>query len=290
MNEPWTFTLAEGATLGRPIHGVVHPAANGNAPWVLLVHGFKGFMDWGFFPELARRLCTAGLTAVRFNLSGNGISSPDHSERFDDEEGFAHNTYSNELRDIDTVLRWWTAQPGVDPNAGTIFGHSRGGGLALLAAAAHPELRAVATWAAIEDVDRLDQAGKAAWRESGVLLIPNARTGQTHRIALDLLEDVERNRAALNILAACARIEVPLLLVHGTADAAVPVTAANHLHAANPAATLLIVEGADHVFGARHPLDGVPPDLERVMKATIEHFVRCSVTSDDHDRTSRAGP
>src|SRR5512143_489800 len=42
-------------------------------PAVLIVHGFKGFKDWGMFPPLADRVARAGFTAVSFNLSGSGV-------------------------------------------------------------------------------------------------------------------------------------------------------------------------------------------------------------------------
>ena len=40
---------------------------------VVLVHGFKGFARFAFFPWLAVRLAAAGLNAVTFNFSGSGV-------------------------------------------------------------------------------------------------------------------------------------------------------------------------------------------------------------------------
>jgi len=42
-------------------------------PAVVVVHGFKGFKDWGMFPRLAERLAQAGFSAVSFNMSGSGV-------------------------------------------------------------------------------------------------------------------------------------------------------------------------------------------------------------------------
>jgi hypothetical protein len=42
-------------------------------PAVLILHGFKGFKDWGMFPPFAERLARAGFTAVSFNVSGSGV-------------------------------------------------------------------------------------------------------------------------------------------------------------------------------------------------------------------------
>ncbi|HEX9709632.1 MAG TPA: alpha/beta hydrolase, partial [Candidatus Thermoplasmatota archaeon] len=62
---------------------------------VVVVHGFKGFKDWGFFPHVARRLAAAGHAAVVFNFSGAGVGRD--TEHFADLDGFARNTLSREL-------------------------------------------------------------------------------------------------------------------------------------------------------------------------------------------------
>ena len=44
-------------------------------PAVVLLHGFKGFRSWGFFPTLADRLARAGFTAVSYSASGSGVDA-----------------------------------------------------------------------------------------------------------------------------------------------------------------------------------------------------------------------
>ena len=70
-------------------------------PAVVVVHGFKGFKDWGMFPHLADRLALAGLTAVTFNLSGSGV---DDAGQFSLPDRFGHNTFSAELHDLTRLL------------------------------------------------------------------------------------------------------------------------------------------------------------------------------------------
>jgi dienelactone hydrolase len=125
-------------------------------PYVLLLHGFKGFMHWGFFPELSRRVARAGLVAVSFNFSGSGVG--ERQEEFTEEEAFARNTYSRELEDVARVGRHVASGvlAGVDPARGAIVGHSRGGGIALLHAAEVGDYRSLVTWSAIDEVDRFD--------------------------------------------------------------------------------------------------------------------------------------
>src|SRR3954453_2419477 len=70
-------------------------------PAVAVVHGFKGFKDWGMFPHLAERLARAGFTAVTFNLSGSGV---DDAGEFSLPDRFAHDTFTAGLTDLGRVL------------------------------------------------------------------------------------------------------------------------------------------------------------------------------------------
>jgi len=240
---------------------------------VLVMHGFKGFMHWGFFPELSRRIAEAGLVAVSLNVSGSGIGEA--LQNFTEEEAFAHNTYSKDLEDLELVRAHVLSGLGcVARGRLGAFGHSRGGGMVLLHAARHGDYKALVTWAAIDEVDRFDAAAKAEWRERGYTLIHNARTGQDHRLDLDVLEDVEAYRSELDILAACSRIDAPTLVVHGTADPAVEFAAGERIAAAMPAAAarLMAIEGAAHTFGATHPQGAVGEELDGVLTATVAHF------------------
>jgi pimeloyl-ACP methyl ester carboxylesterase len=251
-------------------HGYQH--APRSLPYVLVLHGFKGFMNWGFFPLLSRRLARAGIVAISFNVSGSGIG--EDLESFTDEEGFAANTLSRELEDIELVRTFARSGrlQGVDPGTCALFGHSRGGGTMLIHAAEHGDARALVTWSAVENFDRFDEATKQSWREQGYIPIVNARTGQVLRLAWTALEDLETHRARLDPLAAARRLRLPALFVHGAADDVVPAAASRELHAAYAGSRLLVIEGAGHTFGAKHPLDGIPDALDRALDATIAFF------------------
>ncbi len=101
----------------------------------------------------------------------------------------------------------------------------------------------------------------------------NARTGQEMPLDVGLLEDLEANRQRLDIEAAAAELgDLPWLIVHGEKDASVSVSDAERLAAANPHATLDVIRGAGHTFGAIHPFEGSGPELDRAIRATSEHF------------------
>jgi uncharacterized protein len=245
-------------------------------PAVVVVHGFKGFKDWGMFPPAAERLAQAGFTVVTFNLSGSGV---DADGEFTFADRFGRNTYSIELADIARVIdalergELGTAAP----SSLGLLGHSRGGGDAVLHAAKDPRVLALATWAAIGSVDRWTPSTRENWRERGMLDIVNARTGQVLPLYTDLLDDIEQHgRGALDIVAAAGRMAAPWLIVHGTADESVAFSDAERLHRASaaPVTELLAMEGAGHTFGTVHPWAGMPAPFDDVLRATTTWFAR----------------
>ncbi len=245
-------------------------------PAVIVLHGFKGFKDWGMFPAFADRLARAGFTAVSFNVSGSGV---DDAGEGSFPERFGHNTFATELRDLDALVAALDAgQLGVvRPSSVGIVGHSRGGGMAILWTASHPRVSALVTWAAIATVRRWNPQQREAWRAAGRLDIVNVRTQAILPLYLDTLDEIDAlGGTVLDIEAAAPRIAVPWLLAHGTADEAVPLAEAHRLGKdANPAVlTPLFIESAGHTFGAVHPPAAHPPHLEQVITASIAHLIR----------------
>ena len=263
---------------------VVTRAANEpSAPWVLLVHGHRGFMDWSFFPELADRIATAGITAVAFNLSGSGIG-PDLAE-FTDREGFAKNTYTQELEDIECVRAALDEGllPDVGPGPGALFGHSRGGGMSLLHAAARGDYRALALWAPMHRVALFGAESRRSFRERGYILSPLAWSDPL-RLDRDILDDAERNAERLDIAAACRRLDVPVQLVFGGRDRLLEAGAVETLEEHLRDSRTIVVEGVGHTLGARHPMRAVEPPLEQGLDATVRFLAQALLGAADDPR------
>ena len=241
---------------------------------VFVCHGFKGFAHWGFFPYLAQSLADSGLTAITFDFSGSGIG-PDR-ESYTQPEAFASNTFSREQEDLDNIVDYARRRKWIDGKFG-MFGHSRGGGAAILyAGAPDSDVGALVTWASISHVQRWKPEDTLEWRKRGFVEITNTRTGEILLLGTDLLDEVEAHGATkVNIEAAAGKIRVPWLIVHGTADETVPIAEGKRLHELSPGvSTLRLIEGGDHAFGAKHPLTEIPPLLEKVVGETVKFFVR----------------
>jgi len=258
---------------GLSIRGEVYLADSALGS-VIICDGFKGFAHWAFFPYLARTLAQAGLTAITFDFSGSGIGRD--RESFTEPEAFARNTFSRELEDLELLEEFARRKKWINGKFG-LFGHSRGGGIAILYTA--PEgsnVSSLVTWSAISFPIRWSPEDVITWRKRGFAEITNSRTGQVMRLETDLLDDVElHGNTKLNIGNAAGKIRVPWLIVHGTGDETVPSTEAEHLHSMSKgASTLRLIEGANHGFDAKHPLNEVPPVLEKVVLETAKFFVR----------------
>jgi pimeloyl-ACP methyl ester carboxylesterase len=257
---------------GPPIRGDLR-VAEGAKPKtaVVLVHGFKGFRNWGAWPALMRELALAGHAAVSFDFSRNGIG-PDGE--FSALDLFRENTHTREVEELRAVVDALAAGRLGGRKIGRIgvVGHSRGGGAAVIAAAEDERIGALVTLAAIADIpSRWTEKQIAAWRRGEDVRVENARTKQKMPIGPDYWVDLQQNRERLDIAAAAARVAQPWLIVHGDADTSVPVVDAHALFAAaGENAELMLVQGADHVFGVKHPYAGPSDDLRTVAEATLD--------------------
>jgi dienelactone hydrolase len=258
------LTAADGGALRVDVRTAARPGAA--RPAVIVCHGFKGFKDWGFFPKLAERLAFGGFTAVTFNFSGSGVGE---GEAFDELDRWGRQRPTTDLEDLRIVTEFVV---GHGARWVGIVGHSRGGGLGILHAARDERIRALVTWAAVDHFLRWPEEDISRWRSEGKIGVVNARTGQVLTLFRDALEDCDAHAAtALNIPAAAQRIRAPWLIVHGTGDEAVPVSVAERHQAAASSVhpELMLVEGAGHTFGIRHPWAGSTPDFDAVQERTV---------------------
>lgn len=229
---------------------------------ILILHGFKGFMDWGHFPYVANKMVERGHFVVMVNYSHNGTSSeaPTDFVRLD---LFSKNTYSKELFDVGKVLdeleqSELLKEHKVDGSQVNLIGHSRGGGMAIIIASEDPRVRKLVTWAAINSAGSFwgrDERLIREWKEAGVFYIPNARTNQEMPLRYSLYEDSIVHAERLDIKAAAKNVNVPWLIIHGDEDPTIPVKVAESLHEIQPKSQLYIMEQANHNFGGKHPLD-----------------------------------
>ncbi|MHC4822018.1 MAG: alpha/beta hydrolase family protein [Planctomycetota bacterium] len=264
---------------GEALRGhILRPAqADGPVPVVLIVHGFKGFRGWGFFPWWSEQVTGLGFAAVSVDLSHNG-TGPD-GEAYPRKDLFGRQTWARHQEDL-RVLHGalhrgdLPGAEGLDTSRVGLLGHSLGGGLAVLHAADHPgAYRGVVGLAPTATPDRFREEQKAAWREKGELPIVNSRTGEVLPLGVDYLDDFESRREALDIPRRATSLTCPLLVIHGAEDTSVPCaegrSIAEAVIASGRPARYVEIPGTQHTFDAVHPFAGETPALERTKKEVL---------------------
>ena len=204
----------------------VPPAANGPAPAVAVLHG------WGSNAEmmlpLAQPLHRAGYAVLLFDSRNHGRS---------DSDGFS--SLPRFAEDLEHALDWLALQPDVDALRMAALGHSVGAAAALLVASRRHDLAAVASIAAFADPESMMRRVLAAHRVPyfplGRAVLRYVQRAIGHRFS----DIAPRNTIR--------QVRCPVLLVHGSDDATVPVEDAMAIYARRPGdqVRLLILAG-DH--------------------------------------------
>ncbi len=252
-----------------------------NQDVIVFVHGFKGFKDWGHFPMVGDELAKAGFAFVSFNFTHDGTTIENPID-FADLEAFGHNNYDKELFDIEQIISRIsnaTLFSDVNMNRKQIYllGHSRGGGVSMVKASENPLIKGLVSWGSIGDMGKTN-ADLEAWKQDGVVFVPNARTNQQMPIYYQFVEDYLMQEDRYNLQNCCSKLDQPALFIHGTNDATVPSLYAEKLHSWSLNSELLLLEGGDHTFGGKHPFTEreLPEDTKKAVQASINHFKNIS--------------
>lgn len=238
-------------------------------PGVILVHGFLGFKDWGFFPWLARKFFEAGFNVLKFNFSGSGMQDRREGP-FIDLDGFENDTISAQVEDLRAAIDFLKTRR--KSSAIFLLGHSRGAGVCALAAVDRLDIRALAAWAPIATFDRWEEQVKRIWRKQGYWPVVSNRTGQELRLGNRLLEDMEMWKKKGDVLGFLERCRCPVLVLHGTHDESVPLEEGRRWANQKERVVLHTFEGMGHTFGVRHPMTEAPPVLEEAFRRTLVFF------------------
>jgi len=244
---------------------------------VVFCHGFKGFKDWGPFNKIATHFAEMDIVFVKFNFSFNGTTTNDLIN-FVDLKAFGNNNFCKELDDLSLVLDWiencQELKPEIDTSKISLFGHSRGGSIAMLKSAEDCRVRKVISWASPSNfLERLPKKEKLAkWKELGVAYIYNGRTKQNMPMYFQFYENCIKFAKRLNIQNAVSKMTIPHLLVHGSGDPTVLLSEAMNIKSWNINTQLHVIDGANHVLGGFHPydLEKFPKDLQEAIDVTIK--------------------
>ncbi|MFQ5597955.1 MAG: alpha/beta hydrolase family protein [Nitrospiria bacterium] len=202
---------------------------------VLLCHGFMSSKASSTNLLLTKRLLAEGIATARFDFYGHG----------DDKRPFQDLTLTRCLQQTDVVLSKIVA---LGYRKIGLLGSSYGGLVAILTAAGHPEIGALALKCPVSDYPPiwrtlLGEAGMAAWRSDGVLTFatPEGRA----RLGYPFYEDLLKYDAYQG----AQSIQVPTLIIHGDADMDVPFEQSERLFETLSSEKVFEpIKDADHTF------------------------------------------
>ena len=277
MKHDIVFTASDGEIIRTTLFGEEHLGKN---PVVIIVHGFKGFKDWGCWPYIGEYFADNGFAALTFNFSHNGVG--ESLTEFDELDKFARNTFTREVRElselIDAVKSGFFGNI-ADQNIG-LLGHSRGGGIALATANQKPDIAAVSIWSSVANFDRYSDKLRTDWKQRGFFKVMNQRTKQVMRLNVTLLDDLDEHKAdLLNLEKAARELDRPLLIVHGEQDVSVAPSEAQQLFdwSDKSRTELRMIPKTGHTFGIAHPFEGTSDAFDSVLRLSEEFFSRLKV-------------
>ena len=272
------------STEDLPIHYDFYvPVGQGEKPLpiIIFLHGFKGFKDWGAFPDACTELSSAGFAVLAMNFSLNGVG--ESMTEFDQLDLFARETLSQDLADVGTVIAALQEEKISDTRANLdlttigILGHSRGGHTAVAAAAEYPEVSCVVTWSAVANYnERWSDEMISDWENEGVTEIKNGRTGQMMPVKDVVYKDALENADRLMAVKRAKELSIPALFVHAKGDESVPYRDAEKLYhsCASQDKEMKLIPDSGHTFGTSHPFEDedFPEPFQEVLNSTIEWF------------------
>lgn len=204
---------------------------NRPGPAIIYVHGINGTRGSFNSIELTSRLVRQGFSVLLFDLRGHGASdgfmvSGGYFERYD------------LLGAFDYLVKRGVAQDRIG-----VIGFSMGGAIALMAAAEEPAIRAVvadSAFASASDLIAQETARRTMFTEWMVpAFLPGAQLVAARLYGIDV--------DALSPEEAVARLDYPVLIIHGMADTRIPYFHGVRVHkAAPPGSRLWLVPDAPH--------------------------------------------
>ena len=260
---------------------------NKKSPFVLFLHGFRAFKEWGFFPYFAERLAEVNFITGCLGFSLNTITNK--NTQWFDMDRFRRNTVTQMITEVELFINQLNENFLFDSQIETfwnneiyIIGHSLGGALAIVLtsklnnANSNKIIKKLVSICSIYDFDVYTEKQKQHWFKTKTKEFIDKTTGQNIILNLEFLTDRLTYTDKKSVLSMVSRLTIPYYILHTAADATVSPKAANILASAVSSPTLFIKEiipKGNHLLNSTHPFENSNPVLECVIRKVINFFI-----------------
>lgn len=228
-------------------------------PCVVMCHGYGSNRHeaGNGYDILAPLLAKNGIATIRYDYKGCGDSQQDYIDF----------TFPDAIEEAMLCYEYMTARSDINNMAMGIMGWSMGGGVALLTAGQYDMFDSVLTWAGACYDGTISQEEYETAKSQGY-----------YEATFDWRDPLKQSPAyyeslmALDVEAAVANINAPILAINGTEDTTVPPETAEKIVKAsgNPQSETYLLQSADHTFNI---FSGDMKVFDELCDVTVEWFV-----------------
>lgn len=242
-------------------------------PLVIIVPGFLGFKDWGFYPVVSKALVDAGFAVARINHSTGGIG--ESGEVYSDLESLSKMHVRWDLLDIEVLIssirkHKISSSDRVDLERIGMVGHSKGGGISILYAAKDPVVRAIVTINGVSEFLRIPHEKVREIIKNGVFekVLPGTMINMKFKV--DFWKEILESPEEYDIKEALKRTEASVLFLQSENDEIVTIDEAKVLFdSATGNKNLKFLPGADHNLGCKVLCSEITTGLENVCNEVV---------------------
>jgi pimeloyl-ACP methyl ester carboxylesterase len=255
------------------IEGIYINAGNGS-PLNIIINGHNGFYNYGMFPYIQEKFFENGISSYSFNFSHGGVIGD--GDVFEELEKYEQNCMRLETEDLLSILHnlvEFRDHPKI-----FLLAHSLGGIPAIFgakkAAGEKIKIDGIVLVSTVKTLNFWPPEMITEWARAGVYYKKNNRTKQELPQGFELLQEIINCDNNWNVQQAIQTLDIPILIIHGANDEAVPTEHGESLFSyikdSNPNARLKIIANATHTFNTKHPFEKSSNELEELIAVASE--------------------
>ena len=250
-----------------------------DSPLVIIVNGHNGFYNYGMFPYLQQKFFENNISSYSFNFSHGGVIGD--ADTFEDLEKYERNCMRLETEDLLSIVH--NLKNFENHSKIFLLAHSLGGVPTIFGAKKAEEeeeeeeeihIDGIVLMSTVKTLNFWPPEMLSEWATAGVYYKKNNRTNQELPQGFEFLQEVLKCDKDWNVKEAIRSLTIPILIIHGASDEAVPPehgeTLFSWIKDSNTNARLRIVPNATHTFNTKHPFENTSNELEALIKTIVD--------------------